>query len=158
VEPPQAPNASGPTEPPPAAAGSQAQIKQPSTKKKSAPKKKTTHIKKKPVVTKPAGEPKKVVVRQGSTADPQVQFTPGMSQGQAYYQKQTTEQLLAGTEANLKTAATRLLQPSDHDSVEQIRTLVDQAKLAITQGDLQRARTLATKAQLLSNELLQQQH
>jgi cytoskeletal protein RodZ len=118
----------------------------------AAAKKPASH-KKKSAAT-PADGPKKVVVRHGSTADPDVQFAPGMSRGQAYYQKQTTEQLLAGTEANLKTASARQLQPGEQDSVEQIKSLMEQSKLAIVMGDLQRARTLAYKAQLLSNELV----
>ena len=115
---------------------------------------KSKHHKKKPVAQPPADGPKKIVVRHGSTVDPEVQFTPGMSPGQANYQKQTTEQLLAGTEANLKTASARQLQPGEQDSLEQIKSLMEQSKLAIVMGDLQRARTLAYKAQLLSNELV----
>jgi outer membrane biosynthesis protein TonB len=125
-----------------------------SSKTPTAAAKKTKHHKKKSAAEPSTDGPKKVVVRHGSTADPEVQFTPGMSQGQAHYQKQTTEQLLAGTEANLKTASARQLQPGEQDSVEQIKSLMEQSKLAIVMGDLQRARTLAVKAQLLSNELV----
>ena len=141
-------------EPPKEPASEQKQKSSAGSTKKTTSTWKTKHHKKHSVATPPPDGPKKVVVRHGSTADPEVQFTPGMSQGQAYYQKQTTQQLLSGTEANLKTASNRQLQPTEQDSVEEIKSLMEQSKLAIVMGDLQRAHTLAYKAQLLSNELV----
>jgi hypothetical protein len=108
----------------------------------------------------PAGQPgdsrAKVVVRNGSTPDPEVQLSPGMSQEQASHQRQNTTQLLTNTEANLKTISVRQLNANQQDVVKQIRTYMDQAKEAITSGDLPRAHNLAFKAHLLSNELLKQ--
>jgi hypothetical protein len=108
----------------------------------------------------PAGQPgdsrPKVVVRNGSTPDPEVQLSPGMSQEQASDQRQNTTQLLTNTETNLKTISVRQLNANQQDVVKQIRTYMDQAKAAITSGDLPRAHNLAFKAHLLSNELLKQ--
>ncbi|MBZ5705072.1 MAG: hypothetical protein LAN63_06935 [Acidobacteriia bacterium] len=119
-------------------------------------KKSRKHGKKVTPVAQPGAGPAKVVVRNGSTPDPEVQLSPGMSQEQASHQRQNTTQLLANTEANLKTISVRQLNPSQEDMVKQIRTYMDQAKAAITSGDLPRARNLAFKAHLLSDELLKQ--
>jgi hypothetical protein len=98
--------------------------------------------------------PKKKVVRNGSTADPVVQLAPSVTDQQASQQRQNTAQLLAATDANLTKISARQLSSSQQDMVNQIRSYVQQAKAAETTGDLQRARNLAFKAQLLSDEVL----
>ena len=102
----------------------------------------------------PATGPKKTVVRNGSTADPVVQLAPSVTDQQASQQRQSTAQLLAATDANLTKISTRQLTSSQQDTVNQIRNYVQQAKAAENAGDLQRARNLAFKAQLLSDEVL----
>lgn len=62
--------------------------------------------------------------------------------------------MLGTTEENLKKIAGRQLSPSQQDMVTQIRQFMDQSKHAVGAGDLERARTLAWKAQLLSEELV----
>ena len=62
--------------------------------------------------------------------------------------------MLESTEANLKKIAGRQLTPNQQDMVNQIRQFMDQSKTAAEAGDLERARTLAWKAQLLSEELI----
>jgi hypothetical protein len=57
-------------------------------------------------------------------------------------------------DANLKKIAGRQLDSNQQDMVTQIRQFMSQAKEAIDAGDLERARTLAWKAQLLSEELV----
>ncbi|MBZ5599826.1 MAG: hypothetical protein LAN83_16055 [Acidobacteriia bacterium] len=99
--------------------------------------------------------PAKTVVRNGSTTDPEVQLSPGLSQEQASSQRQNTTHLLEITEANLRKASVRELNASQQDLVKQIRAYMDQAKAAADSGDLQRAHNLAFKAHLLSDELLQ---
>ncbi|HEV2732285.1 MAG TPA: hypothetical protein VGV15_19815 [Terriglobales bacterium] len=101
-----------------------------------------------------SSSPKTRVVRRGSTTEPTIQFSPGLTQGQAAAQRQSTTQLLAGAEANLKKISNRQLVPSQQESVNQIRKYMEQAKTADTSGDLQRAHNLAFKARLLSDELL----
>ena len=98
--------------------------------------------------------PRKTVVRNGSTADPVVQLAPSVTDQQASQQRQSTAQLLAATDANLTKISARQLTSSQHDMVNQIRNYMQQAKTAETAGDLQRARNLAFKAQLLSDEVL----
>ena len=98
--------------------------------------------------------PKKTVVRNGSTADPVVQLAPSVTEQQASQQRQSTAQLLTATEANLNKISTRQLTSAQQDMVNQIRNYVQQAKVAENAGDLQRARNLAFKAQLLSDEVL----
>jgi hypothetical protein len=96
--------------------------------------------------------PSKKVVRNGSTADPPVQLAPGPGQGQSS-QLQSTTQLLASADDNLKKIAGRQLNQNQQDSVQQIRVYMDQAKTAQAAGDLDRAHNLAVKAHLLSDDL-----
>ena len=98
--------------------------------------------------------PDKKVVRNGGTADPVVQLTPGMSKEQASSQRQNTSQLLAATDNNLKQISARPLNSSQQDSVSQIRKYMEQAKEAEQAGDVDRARNLASKALLLSDDLV----
>jgi len=98
--------------------------------------------------------PRKTVVRNGSTADPVVQLAPSVTDQQASQQRQSTTQLLAATDANLNKISARQLTSSQQDMVTQIRNYVQQAKAAENAGDLQRARNLAFKAQLLSDDVL----
>ncbi len=102
----------------------------------------------------PSDGPTKIVVRNGSTPDPEVQLSPGLSQEQASHQRQNTSQLLTNTEANLKKISGRQLNASEQDMVKQVRMYMDQARMATDSGDLQRAHNLAFKAHLLSDELL----
>jgi hypothetical protein len=67
--------------------------------------------------------------------------------------RQNTGQLLDATESNLK-KLTRQLSDNEQATVRQIRTYILQAKAAVNDGDLERAYNLATKANLLSNELV----
>jgi hypothetical protein len=62
--------------------------------------------------------------------------------------------MLETTDANLKKIAGRQLSSSEQDMVNQIRQFMAQSKAAVDSGDLERARTLAWKAQLLSEELV----
>jgi len=62
--------------------------------------------------------------------------------------------MLGTTDANLKQIAGRQLSATQQDMVNQIRQFVDQSKAAEVDGELERARTLAWKAQVLSEELV----
>jgi hypothetical protein len=111
------------------------------------------HLRKKKVVAPPTEGPTKVIVRNGGAPDPTVQLSPGVSPEAASRQRQSTTLLLSTTENNLKIAAGRPLTPSQQDTVTQIREYMKQAKTSADAGDLQRARNLAFKAKLLSDEL-----
>ena len=62
--------------------------------------------------------------------------------------------MLDATEANLKRLAGKQLTANQQDMVSQTRQFMQQSKAAVEAGDLERARTLAWKAQVLSEELV----
>jgi hypothetical protein len=95
----------------------------------------------------------KVVVRNGGVSNDPVQLAPAMSKEQELRSRQSTEQLLASTDANLKSVAGRQLSPAQQSMLDEIHTYVRQSKGATDSGDLTRAHTLANKALLLSGEL-----
>ena len=95
--------------------------------------------------------PPKVIVRHGGTSEQSIQLAGG-SGGTS--QRDTANQMLGATEANLKKIAGNQLTPSQQEMVNQIRQFMEQSKAAVGDGDLERARTLAWKAQLLSEELV----
>ncbi len=72
---------------------------------------------------------------------------------QATEQRNTANQMLGATEENLKKIAGRQLSQDQQGMVTQIRQFMEQSKTAVAAGDTERARTLAWKAQLLSEEL-----
>ena len=125
------------------------------TKSTSASKKKK-HRKRKPTATKQGPDPGKRVVRNGSTEEPVIQLSPGLSDNEASSERQNTIQLLTTADTNLQKMSGRQLNTSQQDVVSQIRKYIEQAKEAETAGDLQRARNLALKARLLSDDLVRQ--
>jgi hypothetical protein len=99
--------------------------------------------------------PTKVVVRHGGTAEPSIRLGGGAAGGvQTSHERDTTNQMLASTEQNLKKIAELKLTASQQDVVNHIRQFMEQSKSAAAAGDPDRARTLAWKAQLLSEDLL----
>jgi hypothetical protein len=144
-----------PLETKPAEAAPPAEEHSPGGKKAAAPGRKCQAPSSGSASSGPASSsPKKRVIRRGSTTEPTIQFSPGLTQGQAAAQRQSTTQLLAGAEANLKKISNQQLIASQQESVNQIRKYMEQAKTADASGDLQRAHNLAFKARLLSDELL----
>jgi len=105
-----------------------------------------------PASTSPDG-PTKTVVRNGSTTDPTVAISPGLSQQQISQQMQNTDRLLASADANLKVISTRQLSAAQQDTVTQIKSFMEQARAASSNGDVQRAYNLANKASMLSADL-----
>lgn len=98
--------------------------------------------------------PKKVIVRQGSTSDPSIEVVGGAQGRQASDERDTSIQMLETTEANLKKVEGTQLDSNQQDMVKQVREFMDQSRAATSAGDLDQARTLALKAQLLSEELV----
>lgn len=129
----------------------EASPKAPPSKAKTAAKKRR---RKHTASATPGAAPEKKVVRNGGTTDPVVQLAPGMSAEQASSQLQSTTQLLSTTDANLKQISSRQLGQTQQDSVSQIRKYMEQAKAAEAAGDMQRAHNLASKALLLSDDLV----
>jgi outer membrane biosynthesis protein TonB len=126
--------------------------KKPASQAKASNKKR----RRKTAASTPTATPEKKVVRNGGTADPAVQLAPSMSAEQASNQRQNTTQLLTLTDANLKQISSRPMNSSQQDSISQIRQYMEQAKAAEQAGDLERARNLASKALLLSDDLVKQ--
>jgi len=100
-----------------------------------------------------AKAPHNVVVQNGSTSDPSIQFSTPLSPEQATREKQDTAGLLAKADANLQGLSGHQLNPSQQDTWAQVRSYIEQAKAAEESGDLQGAHNLAVKAVLLSNDL-----
>ncbi|MGH9493990.1 MAG: hypothetical protein ACRD3B_03250 [Candidatus Sulfotelmatobacter sp.] len=98
--------------------------------------------------------PPKIIVRQGGTSEPSIQLAGGQSGGQSTQAKDNATQMLDSTEENLKKLSGRQLSESEQDSVAQIRQFIDQSKSAVAAGDNERARTLAWKAETLSEDLV----
>jgi hypothetical protein len=99
----------------------------------------------------------KTVVRDGGTSEPTVQLKGSGSGGRGSHQGDTAEQLLASTEDKLKKTEGQPLSSNQQEMVTQIRQFMDQSKAAAAAGDLNRARNLAVKANLLSDELAKPQ-
>ena len=98
--------------------------------------------------------PSKIIVRQGGTSEPTIQLAGGPVGDQAAQQRDNATQMLEATSENLKKIAGRTLTANQQDMVNEVRKFIEQSKAATTAGDLDRARTLAWKAQLLSEELV----
>jgi hypothetical protein len=97
--------------------------------------------------------PPKKVVRHGGSNEPGVQITGGTTAEQSVHQR-STDQLRLATEENLKKIGGRQLSPSQQEMKSQINQFMEQSKTAAAAGDLDRAHNLATKAHLLSVELI----
>jgi hypothetical protein len=101
--------------------------------------------------------PEKTIVRQGGTAEPQIQLAGGPTAAEAARKRDAVNQLLGTTKQNLKKTAGWQLSSSQQDTVTQTRQFMEQSKAAMADGDLERARTLAWKAELLSEDLVSPQ-
>jgi hypothetical protein len=145
---------------PPAAeqAAPDSAAKKANTKTQGAParkiaKRRRIHRKSAPKPT-PAGQPRKIVVRQGGAIEPSAQIAPGMAPQEADQQRQHAVELLASTEENLKQLSGRMLDTRQQETVAQIHNYADGARSALKDGDTQRAHTLALKAHLLADDLV----
>jgi hypothetical protein len=145
------------TQPPPVTPGTvpkEPTKPQKSTQQKSTSKKrphKNQHAA--PTEGQTGQEAQKKVVHRGSTAEPNPQLTPGITEEQAARQRQNTNDLLASTDASLQKLSGRQLTQDEQETVGQIRKFMEQVKEADKEGDLQRAYKLAVKAHLLSDAL-----
>jgi hypothetical protein len=117
-------------------------------------KKKTTSSKKKVHHRKSSQSAAKVVVPNGSTAEPPVHFSTTVSLEKASQERDKTADLLATTNSNLEKISGQTLSPTQQETVKQVRGYISEAKNAEASGDLDSARNLALKAQLLSNDLI----
>lgn len=93
--------------------------------------------------------PSKIIVRQGGTKEPSIQ----LAGDQTSEQRNAINQMLGSTDVNLKKLSGQQLSANQQDMVKQVRQFMEQSKSAMQGGDMERARTLAWKAQLLAEEL-----
>jgi hypothetical protein len=77
-----------------------------------------------------------------------------MTPAEAVRQRQSVERLLGATDDQLQMLGALALEAKRQETVGQIRNYLDQARLALKEGDLRRANTLAEKAHLLSDDLV----
>jgi hypothetical protein len=96
--------------------------------------------------------PKKTVVRNGGTDESSVQLTGSDPAKQA--SQGTAAQLLEATQENLNKLAGRQLNADQQQILSQIHEFMEQSKQADAAGDLERGQNLASKARLLSDELV----
>jgi hypothetical protein len=96
-------------------------------------------------------------VRQGGASEVAIPLAGGPGGDQATQQRNSANQMLAAADENLKKIAGQTLTANQQDMVNQIHQFMGQSKAATAAGDLDRAGTLAWKAQLLSEELVKPQ-
>jgi hypothetical protein len=102
----------------------------------------------------PDGAPRKIVVRQGGASEPAALIAPDIPPAEAIRARQSAERLLGATGDQLKQLAGRTLDAPQLETVGQIRNYMNGARLALQEGDVRRASTLAQKAHLLSEDLV----
>ena len=129
--------------------------KKPATNPKPAPK--PANDKDKPVEVA-TNTPPKIIIQEGganaATSTPS-QTTPLTEHTEAAHNRATTEQLMNSTEANLASIK-RQLSNDEQATVAQIRDFIAQSRQATKEKEPVRARNLAMKAHLLSDELVKQ--
>lgn len=98
--------------------------------------------------------PAKTVVRQGGITEQGIQLAGGSPGGDTTQKRLSTDQMLKETEENLKKAARIELSTEQQNSVSQIRQFIDHSREALKSADYERAHTLAWKAKVLSDDLV----
>ncbi len=86
-------------------------------------------------------------------ATPPGLIAPTISANDAVRDRNSAEQLLQSTETNLNNLGKRTLSSDEESAVSQIRNFVAQSRQALKDNDPARARNLALKANVLSNDL-----
>jgi hypothetical protein len=112
-----------------------------------------THVSRKTVPPPPIPEPSKPTAANGS--QPPTGIAPSISHDDALHRKLDTAQLIELTESNLRNV-NRQLNSNEQATVQHIRSFINQARTATSDGDYERAYNLAQKAHLLSDELSKQ--
>jgi hypothetical protein len=94
----------------------------------------------------------RLIIQEGSAPNSQGQ-AGGALEDSSSHSRQSTEQLLKDTETNLN-KINRPLSPDEQAMVAQIKEYMKQSREATNSSDAVRARNLALKARLLSDELV----
>lgn len=115
----------------------------------------------KPAPDKPTQEmarnvPPKIVIQEGGVSTPGATQPPSTNTPDSNaHNEPSTGQLLDSTENNLRNIK-RQLSADEQTTQAQIKDYVNQARMAIKDGDMVRAHNLAVKAHLLCDELVKQ--
>lgn len=125
----------------------------PHPKRKKTPAPTTTDNTAKPSAAKPSAPTKPGTETSAPKPNDNVQISAEMPQNVANQRRQQTEDLLNAAEVNLK-KVNRSLTDGEQSMQRQVRNFITQSRLAIQDGDFERAYMLATKAQQLSQELV----
>jgi len=142
-----------PPPPPPPAAPAEAAKK---TKPRHTAKKQPASPQQTPPAAQAQGQnqkPGRVVIQEGGGSQPEATLSASLGAEEATHQRQTTAQLLDSTQNNLR-SLTRQLSAEEQAMVAQIKDYMEQSRKAIQDSDPVRARNLALKAHLLSDELV----
>lgn len=94
------------------------------------------------------------MVREGGASEPSAQIVTSMSAEKASAERQEAEKWLGSAEEDLKELEGRTLNPQQQEAVSQIHNYISGAHSALTEGDISRGHTLATKARLLAEDLV----
>ncbi len=100
-------------------------------------------------------KPRKVVVRQGGAKEPEAQIVTGMTPEEASRERQEAEKFLNSADENLRRLLGRALAAQQQEDVSQIHNYTAHAREALKEGDISRGHTLAMKANLLAEDLIQ---
>ena len=106
-----------------------------------------------PQPSAPAPGDKAVIEEGGKQPDPAQPPLVAEANPQAAQQRINTNQLLSAAEYNINNLH-RTLTTDDQAIIQHIRGFIDQSRQAMKDGDMERAYTLATKARLMSDELV----
>jgi hypothetical protein len=99
------------------------------------------------------GGPKKIVVREGGVDEPTAQIVTGMAPEEADRERREAELILSTTSETLKEIAPRPLDAGQQEIVSRIHNYMKDSRIALKEGDIPRAHTLAIKAGLLADDL-----
>jgi len=100
-----------------------------------------------------SARPPRIVIQEGGASESRGEITAGTGHDEATHRRLTTQQLLDGTESNLRSIK-RTLTAEEQSMVAQIKDYMEQSRIATAEDDLVRAHNLALKAHLLSDELV----
>ena len=133
----------------------QAQVTAPA-KKKHRIGKPSPSVKANPDVVAQANAKKSDIPPEAKNAEPKATpglIAPAISASDAVRDQTAAEQLLRNTETNLTSIGKRQLSTDEDAVVSQIKNFITQSRQALKDNDPARARNLALKANLLSNDL-----
>ena len=102
----------------------------------------------------PSNGLRKIVVRHGGASEPVSQIVTSMSAEEASARRQETEKLMSAADEDLKRILGRALDAQQQETVAQIHDYLGRARSALDEGDLSRGHTLASKANLLADDLV----